>query len=155
MIGKITRRLIVCHQHMTTTVEPSVLQFAGCGRRESRNWSISFVWSVRQRARRAGEAGLARSGVRLSGLFGLSCWQDRKTDQRNQRDQIDRPTRQTSPFRVTWRPNLTGCGKTRVIRKKQLKDSVWCWDMNSLRMLKRAVQQGRSERRGEAYASVR
>jgi hypothetical protein len=37
----------------------------------------------------------------------------------------------------------------------RLKYFVWCWGLNNIRMLKKAVQQGRSERRGEAYASVR
>ena len=47
-------------------------------RTESRNWSISFIWSVGNRARRAGEAGLARRGASLSGLFGLSYWPKRE-----------------------------------------------------------------------------
>jgi hypothetical protein len=44
---------------------------------------------------------------------------------------------------------LADCGKTRFIQKTLLKSCVWCWGPNSLRMLKKAVQQGRSEQRGE------
>jgi hypothetical protein len=50
---------------------------------------------------------------------------------------------------------LAGCGKTRFIHKMPLESSIWRGCQNRFRMLKKAVQQGRSERRGEAYASVR
>jgi hypothetical protein len=41
------------------------------------------------------------------------------------------------------------------MHKMPLESSIWRRCQNSLRMLKNAAQQGRSERRGEAYASVR
>ncbi len=47
---------------------------------------------------------------------------------------------------------LAGCGKTRCMHKTQNESSLRCRCQNRLRMLKKAVQQGRSERRGEAYA---
>ena len=50
---------------------------------------------------------------------------------------------------------LAGCGKTRCMRKKRQKSSGWHRGLNNHRMLKKAVQQGRSERRGEAYGLVR
>ena len=39
------------------------------------------------------------------------------------------------------------------MRKTRLKHSKWHCGLNNHRMLKRAIQQGRSERRGEAYCS--
>jgi hypothetical protein len=54
-----------------------------------------------------------------------------------------------------WRCYLAGCGKTRFIHEMPMESSIWRQCQDSLRMLKKAVQQGRSERRGEAYASVR
>ena len=60
--------------------------------------------------------------------------------------------RGTAPGGVCF---LAGCGKTRFMHKTPLESSIWRRCHNSLRMLKKAVQQGRSERRGEAYASVR
>jgi hypothetical protein len=44
---------------------------------------------------------------------------------------------------------------TSIYAQMPLESSLWHQCQNSLRMLKKAVQQGRSERRGEAYASVR
>ena len=55
-----------------------------------------------------------------------------------------------------WRHrDVGGCGKTRLMPKIWLEFSVRRERQNNVRMLKKAVQQGRSERRGEAYASVR
>jgi hypothetical protein len=51
--------------------------------------------------------------------------------------------------------DVGGCGKTRLMPKIWLEFSVRRERQNNVRMLKKAVQQGRSERRGEAYASVR
>jgi hypothetical protein len=53
------------------------------------------------------------------------------------------------------RRSLADCGKTRFMHKMPLESSKWRRCHNSLRMLKKAVQQGRSERRVEAYTSVR
>ena len=51
---------------------------------------------------------------------------------------------------------LAACGKTRFMHKMPLESSIGRRCQHSLRMLKKAAQQGRSERRGEvAYASVR
>jgi hypothetical protein len=50
---------------------------------------------------------------------------------------------------------LAGYGKTRCIHKIPLKSHRMPLLPQYLRMIKMAVQQGRSERRGEAYASVR
>ena len=50
---------------------------------------------------------------------------------------------------------LTGCGKTIWVRWNFTGLHVWDNKSSPRRMLKEAVQQGRSERRGEAYASVR
>jgi hypothetical protein len=44
--------------------------------------------------------------------------------------------------------------KNSIYAQMPLESSLWHQCQNSLRMLKKAVQQGRSERRGEAYASV-
>jgi hypothetical protein len=51
--------------------------------------------------------------------------------------------------------SLIGCGKTLFIHRIPLKYDRWNSSLKNLRMLKNSVQQGRSERRGEAYASVR
>lgn len=52
------------------------------GRGRDRSFSfIWFVWSVGQRARSA-----RRAGVSVSGLYGQSCWPDRKINQGNQGD---------------------------------------------------------------------
>ena len=51
--------------------------------------------------------------------------------------------------------DVGGCGRTRLMPKIWLEFSVRRECQNNVRMLKKAVQQGRSERRGEAYASVR
>ena len=51
--------------------------------------------------------------------------------------------------------SLTVCGKTWVIHQTPLKYDKGNEDFNNFRMLKKAVQQSRSERSGEAYASVR
>jgi hypothetical protein len=51
--------------------------------------------------------------------------------------------------------HVAGCGETRLMLKIWLEFSVRREHQNNVRMLKKAVQQGRSERRGEAYASVR
>ncbi len=45
--------------------------------------------------------------------------------------------------------------KNSVYAKKRPKCSEWHCGLNNHRMLKKAVQQGRSERRGEAYGLVR
>jgi hypothetical protein len=50
---------------------------------------------------------------------------------------------------------LAGCGKTIVARWKFNRLHVYGNRRMPRRMLKKAVQQGRSEQRGEAYASVR
>ena len=50
---------------------------------------------------------------------------------------------------------LSRLRKTQFIHKMPLESSLWHRRKNSLRMLKKAVQQDRSEGRGEAYASVR
>ena len=52
-------------------------------------------------------------------------------------------------------PALAGCGKTLRVRRNFTGLHVWDSRSTPRRMLKKAVQQGRSERRGEAYASVR
>jgi hypothetical protein len=54
-----------------------------------------------------------------------------------------------------WTTDLAGCGKTRCTHTTPLKFDRRRDGSKNLRMLKKAVQQGRSERRGEAYASVR
>ena len=50
---------------------------------------------------------------------------------------------------------LTGCGKLGLHAIYYWSLPYWHRWQQSRRMLKKAVQQGRSERRGEAYASVR
>jgi hypothetical protein len=50
---------------------------------------------------------------------------------------------------------LAGCGKTRFIHRIPLRFHLMPLRPQYLRMLKMAVQQGRSERRSEAYALVR
>jgi len=58
-------------------------------------------------------------------------------------------------FEVPFRRNLAGCGTTQLALKpySDLTDSDGA--RTARRMLKKAVRRGRSERRGEAYASVR
>ncbi len=51
--------------------------------------------------------------------------------------------------------HLAGCGKTRFTGKAPVTYRSMALTQQCRWMLKRAVQQGRSERRGEAYASVR
>jgi hypothetical protein len=52
--------------------------------------------------------------------------------------------------------SLAGCGKTLLPRENFDDPHMWHNGRETPgRMLKKAVQQGRSERRGEAYASVR
>jgi hypothetical protein len=51
--------------------------------------------------------------------------------------------------------SLTVCRKTWFIHQTPLKYDRGNEGFNNFRMLKKAVQQGRSERSGEAYASVR
>jgi len=51
--------------------------------------------------------------------------------------------------------SLAGCGEPWLMPTIWLEFSVRRECQNHVRMLKKAVQQGRSERRGEAYASVR
>jgi hypothetical protein len=62
-------------------------------------------------------------------------------------------------LRVTRRSSkeksLSGCRKIRFIQKIPLHYDRGSEAIKNLRMLKKAVQQGRSERRGEVYASVR
>ena len=50
---------------------------------------------------------------------------------------------------------LAGCGK--ILWTRQQFMGLYAWDNKCTprRMLKKTVQQGRSEQRGEAYASVR
>jgi hypothetical protein len=50
---------------------------------------------------------------------------------------------------------LVGCGKTWLMPTRWLEWPVRCEWQNTVRMLKKAVHQGRSKRWGEAYASVR
>jgi len=50
---------------------------------------------------------------------------------------------------------LSGCVKIRFTHNTPVKYDRRSNGFKNLRMLKMAVQQGRSERRGEAYASVR
>ena len=50
--------------------------------------------------------------------------------------------------------SLAGYGKTQLMPTIRL-ELVRCSRQHAFRMLKKAVQQGRSERRGKAYASVR
>jgi hypothetical protein len=59
-------------------------------------------------------------------------------------------------YSCRWRHrDVGGCGKTRLMPKIWLEFSVRRECQNNVRVLKKAVQQGRSKRRGEAYASVR
>ena len=51
--------------------------------------------------------------------------------------------------------DLAGCGNTLWTCRNFIVQHVWNNRGTSRRMLKKAVQQGRSERRGEAYISVR
>ena len=50
---------------------------------------------------------------------------------------------------------LAGCGKALWAHRNFTALHIWDNRNTSRRMLKKAVQQGRSERRGEAYAAVR
>ena len=50
---------------------------------------------------------------------------------------------------------LAGCRKTMLSRENFHGSHIWHKGKTPGRMLKKAVQQGRSKRRGEAYASVR
>ena len=58
-------------------------------------------------------------------------------------------------FEVPFRRSLAGCGTTQLVPKlhSDLTDSDGA--RTARRMLKKFVRRGRSERRGEAYASVR
>ena len=51
--------------------------------------------------------------------------------------------------------SLTDCGKTLWVPRNVTGLNIWENRSTPHRMLKKAVQQGRSERRGEVYASVR
>jgi mRNA interferase HicA len=51
--------------------------------------------------------------------------------------------------------DLAGCGKTLWTGQDVTGLHVWHKRRSPRRMLKKAIQQGRSKRRGEAYASVR
>jgi hypothetical protein len=95
--------------------EPIVFQFAGHGRRDSRNWFISFIWSV--------WFGETRTG--LPGLFGLSRsfgWLIRNPKKPNQPNKLNEPERPagfalSSPRSFAWTER--GSGSRRSNKEKE------------------------------------
>ena len=98
--------------------EPIVFQFAGHGRRDSRNWFISFIWFIW-----SVWFGETRTG--LPGLFGLSRsfgWLIRNPKKPNQPNKLNEPERPagfalSSPRSFAWTER--GSGSRRSKRRKR------------------------------------